>query len=446
MHQVNYNGMRKRDTYDEIVNSLETETFKLRYPDRRATFMNNSPQVLAIRNATALDIDETNEKINKHKIIEHMVNQMSANTKTHHAFNTHTFTQTPPPAPGVDSNIQANLDEQKAEADEEVRARETIRLQKVAHNIAMLRSHLKSSVPQTAASSTAYTQADKRYIPPDYFQGDDFQSVVDDNDSFKSVDDDDSQSFYSASDKRGKGRPSGSRDGLGVERPNKKQIDELKRINEEMQKVVGGVINKPDTKPDESMNEAPQLSARDRSRSRTRGVKDTTRRRGRPSKAKADEPKPDEPKPDEPKPDEPKPDEPKPEAKAKAKSKAKPKAEPKPEKGSKKGSKKPRGRPKKEQVVANEPVNIEEAPKVKRRLREKTTDKDNLFAVLGEEAPKERRRLTKKTKDENNVFKKPKEKTRLTKKTTDTDNLYPPPEEEKGKNVKRRLNKKNNRC
>jgi hypothetical protein len=62
--------MRKRDTYDEIVNSLEPETLKLRYPDRRATFMNNSPQVLAIRGATALDIDETNEKINKHKIIE----------------------------------------------------------------------------------------------------------------------------------------------------------------------------------------------------------------------------------------------------------------------------------------------------------------------------------------------------------------------------------------
>ena len=61
-------------------------------------------------------------------------------------------------------------------------------------------------------------------------------------------------------------------------------------------------------------------------------------------------------------------------------------------------------------------MNIEEAPKVKRRLRDKTTDKDNLFAVLGEEAPKERRRLTKKTKDDNNIFKKPKEKTRLTKK------------------------------
>ena len=69
MHQVNYNGMRKRDTYDEIVNSLETETLKLRYPDRRATFTNNSPQVLAIRSATALDIDDTNEKILNIKLL-----------------------------------------------------------------------------------------------------------------------------------------------------------------------------------------------------------------------------------------------------------------------------------------------------------------------------------------------------------------------------------------
>jgi hypothetical protein len=77
MHQVNYNGLRKRDTYDEIVHTLETETLKLKYPNRSATFMLNSPQVSAIRYGTALDIDEQTEKMNKNKIIENIVNQMS---------------------------------------------------------------------------------------------------------------------------------------------------------------------------------------------------------------------------------------------------------------------------------------------------------------------------------------------------------------------------------
>ena len=66
--------------------------------------------------------------------------------------------------------------------------------------------------------------------------------------------------------------------------------------------MVGEAINKPDmkpgTKPDEPMNEVPpQVVAKDRSRSRHRGVKDTTRRRGRPPRDRTlSEPKPEEPK------------------------------------------------------------------------------------------------------------------------------------------------------
>ena len=70
MHQVNYNGLRKRDTYDEIVHSLETDRLKLDYPDRQGTLMINSPQVSAIRYATALEVDEMNEKMNKNKLLK----------------------------------------------------------------------------------------------------------------------------------------------------------------------------------------------------------------------------------------------------------------------------------------------------------------------------------------------------------------------------------------
>ena len=123
MHQVNYNGLRKRDTYDEIVHTLETESLKLKYPDRRATFMLNSPQVSAIRYGTALDIDEQTEKINKNKLIENIVNQMSSNNNTHHTYNTYTFKPSDgPPAPGVDHNMDDGLNKQRRKAEEEVRA------------------------------------------------------------------------------------------------------------------------------------------------------------------------------------------------------------------------------------------------------------------------------------------------------------------------------------
>ena len=54
--------MRKRDTYDEIVHSLETESLKLNYPNKEGTFMMNSPQVSAIRCGASLDVDEMTEK------------------------------------------------------------------------------------------------------------------------------------------------------------------------------------------------------------------------------------------------------------------------------------------------------------------------------------------------------------------------------------------------
>ena len=67
MSQVNYNGMRKRDTYDEIVHSLENDKLKLTYPDRAASFILNSQQVSNIKYGTGLDVDEMNEKLNKTK-------------------------------------------------------------------------------------------------------------------------------------------------------------------------------------------------------------------------------------------------------------------------------------------------------------------------------------------------------------------------------------------
>ena len=44
MSQVNYNGMCKRDTYDEFVHSLENDTLKLKYLDRSLGMTINSPR------------------------------------------------------------------------------------------------------------------------------------------------------------------------------------------------------------------------------------------------------------------------------------------------------------------------------------------------------------------------------------------------------------------
>ena len=42
MFHVDCNGLKKRDNYDEKVNYVETDRTKIRYPDRRATFIEQS--------------------------------------------------------------------------------------------------------------------------------------------------------------------------------------------------------------------------------------------------------------------------------------------------------------------------------------------------------------------------------------------------------------------
>ena len=42
MFQVNYKGLKRRDTYDEIVQFIETDQTKIKYPNRNATLIEQS--------------------------------------------------------------------------------------------------------------------------------------------------------------------------------------------------------------------------------------------------------------------------------------------------------------------------------------------------------------------------------------------------------------------
>ena len=43
-YAINYQGLRQRQTYDELVDYLLDKQPKIVYPDRRAKFIRNSPQ------------------------------------------------------------------------------------------------------------------------------------------------------------------------------------------------------------------------------------------------------------------------------------------------------------------------------------------------------------------------------------------------------------------
>ena len=70
MFGINYSGLKKRNTCDEIANVIETDKPKTKYPERRATRYLNDPHILAITSATDREMNEQQENMTKSVIIE----------------------------------------------------------------------------------------------------------------------------------------------------------------------------------------------------------------------------------------------------------------------------------------------------------------------------------------------------------------------------------------
>ena len=65
MYGINYKGLKKRVSYGDLANVLETDKAKIKYPDRRATVFLNDPRVLAVTSATDIEMNEQQENITK---------------------------------------------------------------------------------------------------------------------------------------------------------------------------------------------------------------------------------------------------------------------------------------------------------------------------------------------------------------------------------------------
>ena len=57
---VNKVGLRKRESYDEIVNYIQTDTTKIKYLDRKATFLMRTNQCLSLLDTDGLEEQEQN--------------------------------------------------------------------------------------------------------------------------------------------------------------------------------------------------------------------------------------------------------------------------------------------------------------------------------------------------------------------------------------------------
>jgi hypothetical protein len=71
-------GLRKRPTYNQVVDYLENEQPKIKYPDRRATFLRNSPYLSQFDGDSWIDLEEQESNITKEQLKEAEIKRLSA--------------------------------------------------------------------------------------------------------------------------------------------------------------------------------------------------------------------------------------------------------------------------------------------------------------------------------------------------------------------------------
>jgi hypothetical protein len=80
MFNVNYTGLRKRETYDEVVDYLDNQP-KIKYPDRRATQIRNSLYMTNLLDGDG-DMEQQQNKAMKNTEVEHRIREEASRTNS----------------------------------------------------------------------------------------------------------------------------------------------------------------------------------------------------------------------------------------------------------------------------------------------------------------------------------------------------------------------------
>ena len=82
MYQVNYNGLKKRESYDEIVATIENDQTKVKYPNRVASQIMNSPFMKQVDGETLMDLQNQQDRMSKQKMKELVLQEIAKQTAT----------------------------------------------------------------------------------------------------------------------------------------------------------------------------------------------------------------------------------------------------------------------------------------------------------------------------------------------------------------------------
>ena len=57
INEINFDGLRRKPTYEELIEHIANDKERIRYPDRRATFTRNHPYMTQLDGETLANIE-----------------------------------------------------------------------------------------------------------------------------------------------------------------------------------------------------------------------------------------------------------------------------------------------------------------------------------------------------------------------------------------------------
>ena len=75
MQGINYKGLKKRDSYDEIVSYIKTDKTKIKYPNRVASQIENSHYMKQLGGESLIDMEDQQSNVAKEQVKTTVIRQ-----------------------------------------------------------------------------------------------------------------------------------------------------------------------------------------------------------------------------------------------------------------------------------------------------------------------------------------------------------------------------------
>lgn len=97
MYGINYDGLRKRESYDDLVRYIETDPTKIKYPQRTASFIEQSHYMKHLGGEDYMAMEEQQLRASKEKVKEDIIREMAGGEGTSSLIREELRREAPPP-------------------------------------------------------------------------------------------------------------------------------------------------------------------------------------------------------------------------------------------------------------------------------------------------------------------------------------------------------------